>query len=112
MLLEANPVSIGIDAAVVANHHVVVRHAGAGGEAVEDFVVAPTLAGMEILTKRLSEWPGVFRTGEHECVWYMRRRVRQFVASGVDSSDPPGLAPVGAVVDRRSNQCGRPGSRR
>ena len=65
MPLEANPVSVGIDAAVVANHHVVVRRpAMGGGETTEDFVVAPTLAGMETLTKRLSQWPGVMAVGE------------------------------------------------
>jgi hypothetical protein len=65
--LEAtNPVAIGIDAAVVANHHVVVRRPGVSGagETLEDFVVAPTLAGMEILTKRLSQWPGVMAVAE------------------------------------------------
>ena len=52
-----NPVAIGIDAAVVAIHHVVVRRPGVSGagETLEDFGVAPTLAGMEILTKRLSQ---------------------------------------------------------
>jgi hypothetical protein len=65
--LEAtNPVAIGIDAAVVANHHVVVRRPGvsSAGETLEDFVVAPTLAGMETLTKRLSQWPGVMAVAE------------------------------------------------
>jgi transposase len=61
-----NPVAIGIDAAVVANHHLVVcRPSMSGaGETLEDFVVAPTLAGMEILTKRLSQWPGVMAVAE------------------------------------------------
>lgn len=82
MLLEANPVSIGIDAAVVANHHVVVRHAGAGGEAVEDFVVAPTLAGMEILTKRLSEWPGVMAVAEPTSMTWLPLSVALHNAGG------------------------------
>ncbi|MHB1989012.1 MAG: IS110 family transposase [Acidimicrobiales bacterium] len=66
MPLEANPVAIGIDAAVVANHHVVICRRGmrGTGEAVEDFVVAPTLAGMEILTKRMSRSPGVMAVAE------------------------------------------------
>jgi hypothetical protein len=40
-------VAVGIDAAVVANHHIVVRRPEAGrtGTVVEDFVVPPTLAG-------------------------------------------------------------------
>jgi hypothetical protein len=50
-------VAVGIDAAVVANHHIVVRRPEAGrpGTMVDDFVVPPTLAGMERLTKRLVE---------------------------------------------------------
>jgi transposase len=53
-------VAVGIDAAVVANHHIVVRRPEAGrpGTVVDDFVVPPTLAGMERLTKRLASWPG------------------------------------------------------
>jgi hypothetical protein len=45
-------VAVGIDAAVVANHHIVVRQpeAGRSGTVVDDFVVPPTLAGMERLT--------------------------------------------------------------
>jgi len=64
--LEATPAAIGIDAAVVANHHVVIRRPGlsGAGETIEDFVVAPTLAGMEILTKRMSQWPGVMAVAE------------------------------------------------
>jgi hypothetical protein len=49
-------VAVGIDAGVVANHHIVVRRPEAGrpGTVVDDFVVPPTLAGMERLTKRLA----------------------------------------------------------
>jgi DNA replication protein DnaC len=64
--LEANAVAIGIDAAVVANHHIVVRRPDAGGpgHVLEDFVVPPTLAGMETLTKRLSQWPASVAVAE------------------------------------------------
>jgi transposase len=63
---EGSGVAVGIDAAVVANHHVVVRRPTAGGRGttVEDFVVAPTLVGMTTLTKRLSVYPGVMAVAE------------------------------------------------
>ena len=59
-------VAVGIDAAVVANHHIVVRRPEAGrpGTVVDDFVVPPTLAGMERLTKRLVSWPGAVAVAE------------------------------------------------
>src|SRR5262245_37703164 len=59
-------VPVGIDAAVVANHHIVVRRAVAGrpGEVVEDFVAAPTLSGLATLTKRLAVYPGVVAVAE------------------------------------------------
>ncbi len=44
--------SIGIDAAVVASHHVAIRGPGIA----EDFRVRPTLAGLEELTVRLADW--------------------------------------------------------
>ncbi|MCP4224221.1 MAG: hypothetical protein GY773_12810, partial [Actinomycetia bacterium] len=48
-------VSIGIDAAVVADHQIAIR--GPGGVR-EDFKVAPTLAGMARLTQRLASYEG------------------------------------------------------
>ena len=65
MITEGSCVAIGIDAAVVANHHVAVRRPEAGrpGEVVDDFVVAPTLAGMDGLGERLAKWPGGDRRG-------------------------------------------------
>ena len=63
---EGSSVAVGIDAAVVANHHVVVRRpvAGRAGEIVEDFVVPPTLSGMGMLSKRLAVYPGVVAVAE------------------------------------------------
>ncbi len=63
---EGSPIAVGIDAAVVANHHVVVRRpvAGGPGEVVEDFVVPPTLSGMATLSKRLAVYPGVVAVAE------------------------------------------------
>jgi hypothetical protein len=63
---EGSSVAVGIDAAVVANHHVVVRRpvAGGPGQVVEDFVVPPTLSGMATLSKRLAVYPGVVAVAE------------------------------------------------
>lgn len=60
------PVAVGIDAAVVANHHIVVRRLEAGrrGEVVDEFSVSPTVAGLDELTKRLASWPGVMAVAE------------------------------------------------
>jgi transposase len=59
-------VAVGIDAAVVANHHIVVRRPETGrpGTVIDDFVVSPTLAGMDRLTKRLTSWPGAVAVAE------------------------------------------------
>ena len=56
----SSAVAVGTDAAVVANHHVVVRRAVAGGpgEKRKQFVVAPTLSGVSRLTRRLAAYPG------------------------------------------------------
>jgi transposase len=48
---SAGPVSIGLDAAVVANHRVAVR-----GATTEDFGVAASLVGLRQLTERLSSY--------------------------------------------------------
>jgi transposase len=67
MLTEDNSaVAIGIDAAVVANHHIVVRRPEPGrpGQLVDDFAAPPTLAGMDALTKRLAKWPGALAVAE------------------------------------------------
>jgi len=66
MSIEGSSIAIGIDAAVVANHHVVVRRPQAGrkGEVVDQFVAPPTLAGMDALTKRLAQWPGSMAVAE------------------------------------------------
>jgi transposase len=63
---EGSAVAIGIDAAVVADHHVVVRRreAHGPGTVVEEFRAPPTLAGMERLAKRLSVYPGTVAVAE------------------------------------------------
>ncbi|KAA0235914.1 MAG: IS110 family transposase [Actinobacteria bacterium] len=55
-VLEGNEdqVSIGIDAAVVADHQIAIRGPGVR----EDFRASPTLAGMAKLTERLSPYAG------------------------------------------------------
>ena len=56
MHLQPTEVAIGIDAAVVANHRVVVRRPAAGhpGEILDDFQAGPTLSGLERLAKRMA----------------------------------------------------------
>jgi transposase len=66
MDIEGSGVRIGLDAAVVANHHVIVRRPSAGGpgKVVENFVAAPTLAGMDLLSKRLAPYAPVMAVAE------------------------------------------------
>jgi transposase len=63
---EGSAVAIGIDAAVVADHQVVVRRRDAHGPGtvLEEFRAAPTLVGMERLAKRLSVYPGAVAVAE------------------------------------------------
>jgi hypothetical protein len=63
---EGSAVAIGIDAAVVADHHVMVRQRDAQGPGtvLEEFTVAPTLVGMERLAKKLSAYPGAVAVAE------------------------------------------------
>ncbi|MGH8937049.1 MAG: transposase [Acidimicrobiia bacterium] len=63
---QATEVAIGIDAAVVADHRVVVRRPAAGGrgEILDDFGAAPTLSGLEQLAKRLAAYPGALAVAE------------------------------------------------
>jgi transposase len=58
-------VQVGIDAAVVAHHHVCVREHRAGGQVnVVRFQVPPTLTGLQTLTTKLSPYPGVLAVAE------------------------------------------------
>ena len=58
-------VSVGIDAAVTAKHHVAVRETDADGSvSMHRFVVPPTLTGLSQLTRRLSRYPGVVAVAE------------------------------------------------
>jgi hypothetical protein len=63
---EGSAVAIGIDAAVVADHHVMVRRRDTQGPGtiVDEFKVPPTLAGMEKLAKKLSAYPGALAVAE------------------------------------------------
>lgn len=58
MVLDPSSVTIGIDAAVVANHRVAVRGSDGSEAWRDDFGVSPTLAGLEQLTERLGEYAG------------------------------------------------------
>ena len=57
---SSNPVAVGIDAAIVADHHVTFRRPGIGGvgEILDRFRVPSTMVGLDRLTDRLSEFPG------------------------------------------------------
>ena len=58
-------VQVGIDAAVVANHHVCVREIlGDGQVRLSRFTTPPTLAGLGMLSNRLSGYPGVVAVAE------------------------------------------------
>lgn len=61
MVSDPSSVTVGIDAAVVAKHRVVVR--GSGG-VEERFSVPPTLAGLGTLTERLSSYRGALTVAE------------------------------------------------
>jgi transposase len=64
MVSDPNRVTVGIDAAVVANHQVAIRGSTGGEVIAEDFAVSPNLAGLEKLTGRLSEHPGALVVAE------------------------------------------------
>ncbi len=66
MDIEGSGVTVGFDAAVVANHHVIVRRPSPGGpgEVVANFVAAPTLVGMDLLSKRLAPYAPVVAVAE------------------------------------------------
>jgi transposase len=58
-------VQVGIDAAIVADHHVCVRVIDVDGRVdVQRFRVSPTLAGLARLSKRIAAYPGVVAVAE------------------------------------------------
>jgi hypothetical protein len=58
-------VRVGIDAAIVAQHEVCIRATDADGRVRTDrFHVQPTLAGLQALSNRLAEMPGVVAVAE------------------------------------------------
>lgn len=58
-------VQVGIDAAVVANHHVTIRITTTDGQVqLTRFHVPPTIAGLGQLTQRLAGYPGVVAVAE------------------------------------------------
>ena len=63
---EGSAVAIGIDAAIVADHHVMVRRreAHGPGTVLEEFRVPPTLVGMERLSKKWAAYPGTVAVAE------------------------------------------------
>jgi hypothetical protein len=76
-------VQVGIDAAVVANHHVCVRAIGLDGqERTDRFLAAPTLAGLALLTRRLSPYPGVVAVAEPTSMTWLSLSVAVSEAGG------------------------------
>ena len=58
-------VQVGIDAAVVADHHVTIRATLSDGQVqLSRFHVPPTIAGLSRLGERLSVFPGVVAVAE------------------------------------------------
>ena len=58
-------VQVGIDAAVVANHHVCIRETTIDGQIrLTRFHVPPTIAGLRRLGERLAPYPGVVAIAE------------------------------------------------
>jgi transposase len=58
-------VQVGIDAAIVAQHHVCIRETDAHGRvSTHRFQVQPTLAGLVALAKRLAAYPGAVAVAE------------------------------------------------
>lgn len=82
---EGSAVAIGIDAAVVANHHIVVRRQGPGrsDEVIDDFTAEPTLGGLDGLTKRLASGPVPWRWQKPTSMTWLPLNVA-LCQSGVD----------------------------
>lgn len=85
MTSEGSAVAIGIDAAVVANHRIVVRRPepGRSGEVIDDFTAGPTLAGLDGLAKRLAKWPGAMAVAEPTSMTWLPLNVA-LCQAGVD----------------------------
>jgi len=76
-------VQVGIDAAVTANHHVCVRSLdSAGHEHTERFLVAPTLSGLALLTRRLASYPGAVAVAEPTSMTWLSLSVAVSEAGG------------------------------
>ena len=71
-------VQVGIDAAVVANHHVCVREYRTDGRvAPTRFHVPPTLAGLSQLRARLAPYPGVVAVAEPTSMTWLGLSIAQ-----------------------------------
>lgn len=83
---DAVRVQVGIDAAVVANHHVCVREYCADGQVrLTRFHVPPTLPGLNRLGKRLAPYSGVVAVAEPTSMTWLGLSVA-LRSAGVDLS--------------------------
>lgn len=88
---------VGIDAAVVANHHVAVRTTGADGRVqISRFLVPPTLAGLDRLTRQLSAYPGAVAVVEPTSMTWLGLQAAS--AAGIDLSLVGPDTPRGCVA--------------
>ncbi|MFZ1372324.1 MAG: transposase, partial [Nostocoides sp.] len=76
-------VQVGIDAAVVANHHVCVREILPDGQVrLSRFTTAPTLAGLDMLSDRLRGYPGVVAVAEPTSMTWLALSIAMRQAGG------------------------------
>lgn len=76
-------VQVGIDAAVVANHHVCVREILPDGQVrLTRFTTPPTLAGLDMFSVRLSNYPGVVAVAEPTSMTWLALSIAMRQAGG------------------------------
>lgn len=117
----------GIDAAVTANHHVVVRRPEPGGvgDIVDDFAVAPTLDGLAKLGRRLADCGAHVAVAEPTSMSWLAlsialddvgidlalvgsRHVARLRGAVSGSTSPTSSTPSCCHVPVRSSRCARP----
>lgn len=91
-------VQVGIDAAVVADHHVTIRQTMADGQVhLSRFHVPPTIAGLSRLTERLGEFPGIVAVAEPTSMTWLGLHVAAQRAGATWPWSAPGTQPGSAA---------------